>query len=84
MRILLSTPSLRARSTQKYRDWADALVPILRTVGNLDQTEAQALVLSALACFDAALEEWVSRDGARPLGEILDRAFLVVGYRRHP
>ena len=80
-RVLLSTPSLRARSMQKHRDWADALVPILRGACLLDETEARALVLSALSCFDAALEEWAGHDGARPLGEILDRAFLAVGYR---
>jgi hypothetical protein len=81
MRVLLSTPSLRARSMQKHRDWADALVPILRAADDLDETEARALVLCALSCFDAALEEWVGHDGARPLGEILDRAFRAVGYR---
>jgi AcrR family transcriptional regulator len=93
-RVLLSTPSLRARSMQKHRDWADALVPILRSAGRpddtrqpddtgqLDETEARALVLSALSCFDAALEEWVSHDGTRPLGDILDRAFRAVGYQR--
>jgi hypothetical protein len=80
-RVLLSTPSLRARSMSKHRDWSDALVPILRADGRLDETEARALVLSALACFDAALEEWVSEDGARSPGEILDRAFRAVGYR---
>jgi AcrR family transcriptional regulator len=36
MRVLLSTPSLRARSMQKHRDWADALVPILRAADDLD------------------------------------------------
>jgi AcrR family transcriptional regulator len=81
VRVLLSTPSLRARSMQKHRDWADALMPILQGACPLDQTEARALTLSALSCFDAALEEWVGHDGARPLGEILDRAFLAVGYR---
>ncbi|MCW2935504.1 MAG: transcriptional regulator, tetR family [Actinomycetia bacterium] len=80
-RVLLSTPSLRARSMQKHRDWADVLVPILRVADRLDETEARALVLSALSCFDVALEEWTSHAGARPLGEILDRAFRAVGYR---
>ena len=80
MRVLPSTPSLRARSMQKHRDWAGELVPVLRAVGRLDETEARALVLSALFRFDAALEEWVGHDGARPLGEILDRAFRAVGW----
>jgi hypothetical protein len=53
-----------------------------RADGRLDDTEARALVLSALACFDAALDEWAGHDGARPPGEILDRAFQAVGYRR--
>jgi AcrR family transcriptional regulator len=81
MRVLLSTPSLRARSMQKHRDWADTLVPVLRASRSLDETEARALVLSALACFDAALEEWTGHDGARPLSEIVDRAFRAVGQR---
>jgi AcrR family transcriptional regulator len=80
-RVLLSTPSLRARSMQKHRDWAGTLVPILRSAHQLDETEARALVLSALSCFDAALEEWTDHDGARPLSEILDRAFQAVGYQ---
>ena len=53
MRVLLSTPSLRARSMQKRRDWAGALVPNLRATGRLGETEARALVLGALSCFDA-------------------------------
>jgi AcrR family transcriptional regulator len=85
-RVLLSTPSLRARSMQKHREWADALVPILRAAGRPDEAlgeiEARALVLSALSCFDVALEEWAGHDGAQPLGEILDRAFGAVGYQR--
>jgi hypothetical protein len=69
---------------QKHRDWADTLVPILRAARPLDETEARALVLSALSCFDAALEEWVGHDGARPLAEILDRAFRAVGRAATP
>jgi hypothetical protein len=38
-------------------------------------------VLSVLSCLDAALEEWAGRDDAPSLSEILDRAFLAVGYR---
>jgi len=37
MRVLLSTPSLRARSMQKHRDWADTLVPILRAGRSLGE-----------------------------------------------
>jgi AcrR family transcriptional regulator len=80
-RVLLSTPSLRARSMQKHRDWADTLIPVLRASRALGETEARALVLSALSCFDAALEEWAGHDDAPSLSEILDRAFLAVGYR---
>jgi hypothetical protein len=66
---------------QKHCDWADTLVPVLRAACPLDETEARALVLSALSCFDAALEELTGDDGARPLGEIADRAFRAVGQR---
>ena len=35
----------------------------------------QTLIHTALACLDVALAEWTRRDGATPVGELLDRAF---------
>ncbi|MFJ9543938.1 TetR family transcriptional regulator [Streptomyces sp. NPDC101225] len=82
MRVLLSMPSLRARSTQKHQEWAEFLIPVLRSNTEADALQARALVLSALSCCDAALEEWVAEDGARPLADILDHAFTSVGYHQ--
>jgi AcrR family transcriptional regulator len=81
MGVLLSTDSLRARSVQKHQQWTQFLIPALRTGRKLDETQARALVLSALACFDAALEEWTAHGGERPLEDLLDQAFRAVGYR---
>ncbi|MEU3985416.1 TetR family transcriptional regulator [Streptomyces sp. NPDC026672] len=81
MRVLLSESSLRARSTQKHQEWAEFLMPVLRSNTGVGGTQARALVLSALSCFDAALEEWVAEDGARSLATFVDDAFASVGYR---
>jgi AcrR family transcriptional regulator len=83
VRMLIETPSLRARNWEKTQDWQNLLVPeIARRLGTESGIEAEtaqdprarALVGSALACLDAAKEAWTACDGATPLPELLDRA----------
>ena len=37
-------------------------------------TRARALVTSAIACKDAAMDAWMACDGTIPLGVLIDRA----------
>ncbi|ACZ21395.1 transcriptional regulator, tetR family [Sanguibacter keddieii DSM 10542] len=79
MRVMMSTASLRARNLEKHIAWAALLEPVI--IDRLDGPEdsrafrAQTLIHTALACLDVALAEWTRRDGATPVGELLDRAF---------
>jgi AcrR family transcriptional regulator len=79
VRMLLETPSLRARNWEKTQDWQNLLVPeISRRIGTdaaiPQDPRARALVGSALACLDAAKESWTACDGTTPLPVFLDRA----------
>lgn len=79
VRMLIETPSLRARNWEKTQDWQNLLVPeISRRLGTNEaiaqDPRARALVGSALACLDAAKEAWTACDGATALPELLDRA----------
>lgn len=82
MRVLMSTPALRAKNHEKHASWSVDLVEILRRHGELNDGQASALVGSALACFDEALKEWVQHDGSIDLADALDLMFDAVGYRR--
>jgi len=78
-RMLATTPSLRARQTEKRQTWKSLLVPeITRRLGLTpdDPTDprATAMVAAALACLDAATEAWRHADGEVALARLLDRA----------
>lgn len=77
-RMLFETPSLRARHLEKRLRWQEMLVPLLAVRIGGDQESgrlrAAAIVSSALACLDAASEEWLATDGATDLGVLFDRA----------
>lgn len=77
-RVASSTASLRARSHEKHAAWASLLTPLIeaRLVGPDDpRLAAEALVYSALACLDIALNEWARSDGKRNLRHLIDIAF---------
>jgi AcrR family transcriptional regulator len=82
MRVMMSTASLRAGNLEKHIAWAAMLEPIIidRLEGPEDNVRfrAQTLIHAALACLDVALAEWTRRDGATPLGQLLDEAFATV------
>jgi AcrR family transcriptional regulator len=82
-RMLLDTPSLRARHLEKQLHWQELLVPdIARRLGtSLSGTEdvrAHALVASALACLDAASAAWAVTDDDTPIETFLDAAIGAV------
>ncbi len=79
LRVIMSTPALRARHLEKHLAWARLLEPAVNErVGPPDETRrlrAQMLVHGSFACLDVAFGEYVSDGGATPLGDLLDQAF---------
>lgn len=81
-RMLLDTPSLRARLLEKRLRWQEMLVPLIgeRLIDGHGSAHlrASAIVSSALACLDAASQAWVESDGATDLAELYDQAVAAV------
>lgn len=78
VRVMMSTPSLRARNLEKHLAWADVLTPILTErlrAGDPDGAElgAAVLVQAALGCFDVAIATWSVTDEDAPA--LLRRTF---------
>lgn len=77
IRLLSSTPSLRARNVEKHLAWAELLTPVV--AARLDGTDipvrARALVQASLSALNVAMIAWADSDEARELGAILDVAF---------
>ncbi|MCU1407026.1 MAG: transcriptional regulator, tetR family [Glaciihabitans sp.] len=84
MRVMMSTPTLRARNLEKHILWARQLEPLVesRVGGPVDtrRFRAQTLIHAALACLDVAFAEWTARDGEVDIADLLDEAF---GTLRH-
>ncbi len=79
MRVVFGSATLRARNLEKHLTWAQMITPLAEQRFDGDPAErrfrAQTLIHGAFTCFDVALAEWVARDGATPLAELLDIAF---------
>jgi AcrR family transcriptional regulator len=82
VRVMTSTPSLRARNLEKHLAWADVLTPLVveRLRGTdagrgADETtlRADALVQAAVGCFDVAIGRWSVSDEDAPT--LLRRTF---------
>ncbi|WFR68273.1 TetR family transcriptional regulator [Curtobacterium flaccumfaciens] len=63
VRVMMSTPSLRARNLEKHLAWADVLTPLVaervRAAGVTDvELRTAVLVQAALGCFDVAITRW--------------------------
>jgi AcrR family transcriptional regulator len=60
MRVLGSTPTLRARNLEKHLVWARLLTPLVaERIGGPDAVlRAVAIVQASLSCFDIALTNW--------------------------
>ncbi|SEJ34761.1 TetR family transcriptional regulator [Demequina mangrovi] len=77
MRVLGSTPALRARNLEKHLLWARLLTPIVaeRLEGNHRELRAETIVQASLACFDIALTAWAEADAVESSVELLRRSF---------
>lgn len=78
-RLVMQTPSIRARNADKYRAWTELLTPdTARRLGvdYRDPTEPRprAVVAAALACLDTATEIWVEADGNVELSHLIEKA----------
>lgn len=80
--LLATTPSLRAAQQQKHAQWNALLAPAVadRLTGPAATRDyqARAVVAAALACMDAAVEEWTASKGRKPLDRLLDTAIAAV------
>jgi AcrR family transcriptional regulator len=85
-RMLLDTPSLKARHQEKQARWQDLLIPgIAVRLGISDDPRdprPRALVAAALGCLDAAVQAWTATGGEAGTSTFIDRAFDVVTARR--
>ena len=78
-KMLLDTPSLRARRIEKRLQWQALLVPVIEKrlglrPGRVPDPRAQAIVTCALACLDVATETWTRRNGKGNIETIFDQA----------
>jgi len=76
-RLLLRTPTVRARYLDHQARWRDGLAAVLATRAGLGPADFRPVLTAsiALAAFDAALARWVDVDGTPPLAELVDEAF---------
>ncbi|PZE66986.1 TetR family transcriptional regulator [Curtobacterium sp. MCBD17_021] len=79
VRVMTSTPSLRARNLEKHHAWAEVLTPLVveRIDGPDHDLRAQTIVQAALACFDVSVTTWATGDDDGVV-EILRRSFDVL------
>ncbi|WP_228373636.1 TetR family transcriptional regulator [Demequina soli] len=79
MRVLGSTPALRARNLEKHLLWARLLTPLVaaRLGGRDAPLRAEAIVQSSLACFDIALTAWAESDDETG-ADLLRRTFAAL------
>lgn len=82
MRLVLSTPSLRARYVQKRLNWQSELLPVIQSRMGLDHDprdpRPRALVAAAIACADAAIETWVASRESLDVVELYDQCVAAV------
>ncbi|MBK3563892.1 MULTISPECIES: TetR/AcrR family transcriptional regulator [unclassified Streptomyces] len=81
-RMLDATPALQPSLLDKRARWAEALLPdIVRRLRGPTRTRelrARAIVSSALACLNIAVDEWARTGATRPVGDLLDTALTAV------
>jgi len=76
VRVMMSTPSLRARNLEKHLAWAEVLTPLVAArLAASDDAELRAAVLvqASLGCFDVAITRWSVTD--EPATALLRRTF---------
>ncbi|WP_460802106.1 TetR family transcriptional regulator [Microbacterium sp. GXF6406] len=77
MRVLGSTPSLRARNLEKHILWATMLTPLIekKLTGPDTAIHAEVLVHASLTCFDIALTTWAKENEKRTPLALLETTF---------
>jgi AcrR family transcriptional regulator len=82
MRLILVTPSLRARHIEKRQRWQAELLPVIEARMGIDvhgyDPRARAVVAAAFACADVAVETWVACDGRAEVSELFDQCAAAV------
>lgn len=80
MRVLMSTPALRAHNLEKHLAWASMLTPMVteRLRGTDCEYRAETLVQASLACFDIALVRWAEPEETRSPSTLLAAAFATL------
>ncbi|QFG26868.1 TetR family transcriptional regulator [Actinomadura sp. WMMB 499] len=80
LRLIESTPALRARLHQRRDEMRGRIAAALRERPGaaLDAFTADLLTGCAAAALDAAGREWLRLDGAADRGELVDRAFAAL------
>ena len=81
-RMLDATPALRPSLLNKRARWAESLLPDitrrLRGPTRTRELRARAIVSSALACLNVAVDEWARTGGIKPLDGLVDTALTAV------
>jgi AcrR family transcriptional regulator len=77
LKLIESTPSLRARVHEKRSQWRQEVSKALRERpgARLDAFTADLLTNAATAALDTASQEWLRSDGTADRTALLDRAF---------
>ncbi|BDZ65600.1 TetR family transcriptional regulator [Agromyces mangrovi Wang et al. 2018] len=77
MRVLGTTPALRARNLEKHLAWARLLTPLVaeRIGGSEAVLRAEAIVQASLSCFDIALTTWAHATSSVDAATLLRTAF---------
>ncbi|GAA1871073.1 TetR family transcriptional regulator [Pseudonocardia ailaonensis] len=80
-RTCLSTPSLRARRSEKHQSWSELLVPLLArrpASAPVGEVAATAILAAGMACLDIATDRWVDGGATTPLPELFAEAVAAV------
>jgi AcrR family transcriptional regulator len=75
-RLLSEACALMTKQWDKTQGWPSMLTPELarRLGGTATAMQARVLVVSAIACLDAACDAWDTSDGSTPLPVLVDQA----------
>lgn len=81
-RVIIGSPALRARNTEKHLAWVTVMGPLLAGALTgpqpLRQYHARAVALAALTCLDVSAAELVQRGGTTSSRALLDEAFMIL------
>jgi AcrR family transcriptional regulator len=81
-RVMISTPSLRARNMEKHLAWMTTLSPLVAAALTGPEAtrhyHARAITLSAITCLDVSLGEFVHGNGKATIGDLLDESFQLL------